>query len=123
MSEHLSIQFTSTAKRELDKLGRTDAVLLPRIRAFLLRLEENGWALGVRSAAIKTLRPRSCIGEIRYVGKSSHRFFMFWVDRADVREVWVSRIAPKSAVVSRRRLSSILDAVEKVRDRFLEEQE
>lgn len=123
MSEHLKIEFTRAARREAEKIGRSDPERLAAMQALLVEVEENGWVLALRSEAIKVLRSRTCIGEIRLTGSGGYRLFFFWHDTEDARELWVSRILPKRDVASHRRLSDVLDAVEQVRKRFLEDEE
>jgi mRNA-degrading endonuclease RelE of RelBE toxin-antitoxin system len=123
MSEHLKIQFTRAARRDAEKIGRSDPERLAAIEALLAEVEENGWVLSLRSEAIKVLRSKTCIGEIRLTGSGGYRLFFFWYDTNEARELWVSRILPKRDVTSHRRLSDVLDTVAEVRKRFLEDEE
>lgn len=64
-----------------------------------------------------------CVAEIRDLGSGGYRLFLFWYDRDRVRELWVCRVLPKQDVTGRRRVNEICNAVERVRERFLKEQE
>lgn len=86
-------------------------------------MEENGWTLSIHSEVIKVLREQTRVAEIRDVGSGGYRLFMFWHDVEDVRELWIFRVLPKREVESKRRLSEICDAVEKLRGRFLDEED
>ncbi len=123
MSEHCEIRFTRAALKEMLGVARKDPKRAAILRDLLTQIEENGWKLSTISEVIKVLRSQTCVGEIRDVGSGGYRLFMFWYDTADVRELWICRILPKRNVEGTRRLNDLCDAVEVLRERFLEENE
>jgi hypothetical protein len=123
MSEHCEVRFTAAAAREMRAVAKKDPKRAAILHELIAQVEENGWKLSTNSEVIKTLRTDTCIGEIRDVGSGGYRLFVFWYDRADVREIWICRVLPKRDVESKRRLSGICDAVEALRIRYLREDE
>ncbi|HEX8694372.1 MAG TPA: hypothetical protein VF746_18265 [Longimicrobium sp.] len=123
MSEHCEVRFTQAAEKELNSVAARDPKRALIIRALVAQVEENGWKLSTKSEVIKVLRNQTCVAEIRDLGSGGYRLFLFWYERERVRELWVCRVLPKQDVVGRKRISKICDAVEKVRERFLKEQE
>jgi mRNA-degrading endonuclease RelE of RelBE toxin-antitoxin system len=121
MSEHCEVRFAKSAAKEMLALAKRDPKRAVILRDLLAQIEENGWKLSTNSAVIKVLRSQTCIGEIRDVGSGGYRLFMFWHDTPETRELWICRILPKKDVEGKRRLSDICDAVEELRERFLEE--
>jgi hypothetical protein len=84
-----------------------------------MAVEENGWVLSLNSDLIKELRTKEQIGEIRDVGSGGYRLFFFWVLEDNVRKLFVTAIVKKSDVVAKVRLNTYVDAAEKMRDRYL----
>jgi hypothetical protein len=123
MSEHCEIRFTRAAAKEMLGVAKKDSQRAAIIRALLAQIEENGWKLSTNTRAIKVLRSKTCVGEIRDVGSGGYRLFLFWHDTEDVRELWICRVLPKRDVEGAPRLNDVCDAVEALRKRFLEEEE
>lgn len=123
MAEHCEIRFTRAAAKEMLVVAKKDPKRAAILRDVLAQIEENGWKLSTNSQTIKVLGSKSCVGEIRDVGRGGYRLFMFWHDVADVRELWICRVLPKRDVEGTRRLNDVCDAVEELRRRFLEEDE
>jgi hypothetical protein len=121
MSEHITIHFTAAAERELAKVAKVDPERATIIEQLLEEVEENGWTLSTRSEDIKVLDQKRCIGEIRYTGSGGYRLFMFWHDTEASRQIWICRILPKRDVIGKARLNAVVEAVAKVRQRFLKE--
>lgn len=123
MTDHCEVRFTPAAAREMRGIAKKNpqrAVILGKLIA---QVEENGWMLSTHAEMIKVLREQTCVAEIRDVGSGGYRLFMFWHDTEDVRELWICRVLPKRDVESKRRLSELCDAVEKLRRRFLDEED
>ena len=110
---------------DLYRMGVTDparrGTLLLAIETLVERVEEQGWKLSTNAEAIKVLRSRTCVGEMREMGRGGHRLFFFWSDEGDVRTLRVCRVLAKKDVVGTRRLNAVCDAVEARRTRFLQE--
>lgn len=123
MSDHCEVRFTAAAAREMKDVAKKDSRRAAILRELIAQVEENGWTLSIHSEAVKVLREQTCVGEIRDVGRGGYRLFMFWHDTEDARELWICRVLPKREVESKRRLSEICDAVEKLRRRFLDEED
>jgi plasmid stabilization system protein ParE len=121
MGEHCVVRFTRAATKDLAQLGRRDARHLLAIETLVERVEEQGWKLSTNAEAIKVLRSRTCVGEMREMGRGGHRLFFFWSDEGDVRTLQVCRVLAKKDVVGTRRLNAVCDAVEARRTRFLQE--
>lgn len=123
MSDCCAVLFTRAAAREMLAVAKKDPKRAAILRDLIAQVEENGWKLSTNAEAIKVLRESTCVGELRDVGSGGYRLFMFWNDTEEVRELWICRVLPKRDVESKRRLSEMCDAVEKLRGRFLEERE
>jgi hypothetical protein len=122
MSEHCTVHLTRQAERDLARLAKRDPKRFLILEAAIGMVEENGWVLSVTSALVKVLREPTRVGEIRDIGKGGYRMFFFWHDRDSARQIWICRVTPKQSVVGRARLNDICNAVEKLRERFLEEE-
>jgi hypothetical protein len=123
MNDHCEVRFTPAATREVTGIAKKNLRRTLILREFTAQVEENGWKLSMHAEVIKVLREQTCVGELRDVGSGGYRLFMFWNDTEDCREVWICRVLPKRDVESKRRLSEICDAVEKLRGRFLNEED
>jgi mRNA-degrading endonuclease RelE of RelBE toxin-antitoxin system len=123
MNDHCEVLFTPAAAREMNSIAKKDPRRAVILRELIAQVEENGWILSLHSEVIKVLREQTCVGEIRDVGSGGYRLFMFWHDTEEARQLWICRIVPKRDVESKRRLSEICDAVEKLRRRFLDEED
>ena len=121
MSDSCEVRFSSAAEREMRDVAKRDPERAVIIGALIEQIEENGWKLSTNSEAIKVLRSRTCIGEIRDIGSGGYRLFFFWHDTETARDLWVCRVVPKRDVTGKRRLNDVCDAVEKHRTRFLNE--
>lgn len=119
MSDTCEVRFSPAAEREFRRLAKQDPERAVTLAGLIEQVEENGWKLSTRSEAIKVLRNKTCIGEIRDVGSGGYRLFFFWDDTPITRDLWVCRIIPKRDVQGRRRLNDVCDAVEEQRKRFL----
>jgi hypothetical protein len=62
------------------------------------------------------------VGEIRDLGSGGYRLFFFWTEAGDGRDLHISHVLPKSRVTGRARIAAVLDAVERIRERFLREE-
>lgn len=123
MNDHCEVRFTPAAAREATGIAKKDPRRAAILRELIAQVEEDGWKLSIHAEVIKVLREQTCVGEIRDVGSGGYRLFMFWNDTEDCRELWICRVLPKRDVESKRRLSEICDAVEKLRGRFLNEED
>lgn len=123
MEDHCEVRFTTAAAKEVTRIAKKDPRRAAILRELIAQVEEDGWKLSIHAEVIKVLREQTCVGEIRDVGSGGYRLFMFWNDTEDCRELWICRVLPKRGVESKRRLSEICDAVEKLRGRFLNEED
>ncbi|HET7461616.1 MAG TPA: hypothetical protein VFJ82_10215 [Longimicrobium sp.] len=122
MSDHCQVRFLPGAVRELNRIAKHDPARLVVIERKVEQVEEDGWILSTKSELTKVLRSESCVGEIRDLGSGGYRLFFFWAAGDDGRDLYVSHVLAKSQVTGRARISTVLDAVEKVRERFLREE-
>lgn len=122
MSDHCRVEFLPGAVRDLRRIAKQDPARLVIIEGKVAQVEEDGWILSTRSELVKVLRSQTCVGEIRDLGSGGYRLFFFWADSEDGRVLYVTHALPKSQVTGRARLSGVLNAVEKLRDRFSSEE-
>lgn len=121
MSDHCHVFYLPPASREMPKLAKRDPRRFAIIDGRIQQVEEDGWILSTRSELVKVLRSESCVGEIRDLGRGGYRIFFFWFDTPSARELYITHVLPKAEVEGRARLSGIVAAVERVRERFLDE--
>jgi hypothetical protein len=122
MSDSCEVFYLNRGAKDYDRLSRSDVNALVMVDETVEAVVENGWHLAVKTELIKILRPKTQIGEIRYLGSGSHRMFFFWVERTHGRAIYVTAIPKKKDVVGKGRLNDYLDAAEKLRDRYLEQE-
>ena len=97
------------------KLAKSDPRRFVLVDGRIRQVEEDGWILSTRSELVKVLRNELCIGEIRDLGSEDYRLFFFWIDGADVKELFVTHALPKRDVVGKARLNRVIAAVAAIR--------
>lgn len=123
MSDDCRVYYLLPADRQMRKLAKSDPKRFAMVAKRIEQVEEDGWILSTRSELVKVLRSELCVGEIRDLGSGGYRLFFFWFDTPEARELYVTHALPKAEVQGRARLSGVIEAVARVRERFLAEEE